>query len=75
MEQKHDVSEVARIRANIEAECGALRNLRLFSQCASHQIIATRFQALDAYHQELRAAMPEQEATALLVAIYTDVVQ
>ncbi len=75
MEQKYPVSEVARTRANIQAECEALRHLMLFSQSASHEIIHARFQALDACHQELRAVMPEEEATSLLVAMYTDVVQ
>lgn len=75
MEQKPYMSEVARTRANIQAECEALRHLMLFSQSASHEIIRARFQALDAYHQELRAVMPEQEATSLLVAMYTDIVQ
>jgi nanoRNase/pAp phosphatase (c-di-AMP/oligoRNAs hydrolase) len=75
MEQKHHVSEVARTRANIQAECEALRHLMLFSQSATHEIIRARFQALDAHHQQLRAVMPEEEATSLLVGIYTDVVQ
>jgi hypothetical protein len=75
MEQKQYVSEVARTRANIQAECEALRHLMLFSQSASHEIIHARFQALDAHHQELRAEMSEQEATSLPVAIYMDVVQ
>lgn len=75
MEQKNYTSEVARTRENIEAECEALRHLMLFSHSASHEIIHARFQALDACHQELRAVMPEQEATSLIVAIYTDVVQ
>ena len=47
----------------------------LFSQSGSHEIIRARFQALDSYHQELRAVMPEEEATSLLVAMYTDIVQ
>ncbi len=33
-----NVSEVARIRANIEAECSALRNLSLFSRTGSYDI-------------------------------------
>ncbi|MDQ2884672.1 MAG: hypothetical protein M3Y39_01140 [Chloroflexota bacterium] len=75
MEQKHHVSDVARTRANIAAECEALRHFMLFSQCGSHEIIHARFQALDACHQELRAVLPEDEATSLLVAIYTDIVR
>ncbi len=75
MEQKLSRSDVARTRANIAAECEALRHLMLFLQCGSHEIIHARFQALDAYHQELRATMSEQEATSLIVAIYTDIVR
>lgn len=69
------ISEVARIRANIEAECTALQNLALFSRSGSHDIINARFKALDMYHQELRAVMPEHEATSLIVAIYNETVK
>ncbi len=75
MEQTQNVSDVARTRANIAAECEALKHLMMFSQCGSHEIIHARFQALDTYHQELRAVMPEQEATSLMVTIYNDIVQ
>jgi hypothetical protein len=75
MQQNQHKSEVARTRANIEAECEALRHFLLFSHSGSHAIISARFQALDAYHQELCMVMPEQEATSLMTAIYTEVVQ
>ncbi len=75
MEQTEYVSDIARVRANIEAECEALQHLLLFSHSASHQIIHARFQALDAYHQELCTVMSVSEATATMVTIYTQIVQ
>jgi hypothetical protein len=70
-----NVSEVARIRANIEAECEALQNLALFSRVGSHDIINARFKSLDACHQELCAILGENEAISTLVAIYDEIVQ
>ncbi len=70
-----NVSEIARIRANIEAECEALQNLALFSRVGSHEIISARFKSLDAYHQELCAILGENEATSTIVAIYNEIVQ
>ncbi len=75
MEQSEHGSDVARVRANIEAECKALNNLTLFSRTASHDIINARFKALDACYQELRAAMPDSEAISTIVAIYNEVVR
>jgi hypothetical protein len=68
-------SEIARIRANIEAECMALSHLTLFSRTGSHSIINARFKALDAHHQELRAIVGESEAVSTIVTIYNEVVQ
>lgn len=74
MEHKEYVSEVAKVRASIEAECVALRNATLFSRIGSHDIINARYKALDAHHQELRAVMSDNEATSLIVAIYNEIV-
>ena len=72
----HDnVSDVARIRASIEAECAALNNLALFSRTGSHDIINAKYKALDDYHQELSNIMGEKEAISTVVAIYNEVVQ
>ncbi len=72
--QKH-VSEVARIRANIEAECEALQHMTLFACTANHEIIHAKFRNLDACHQELCAIVGENEATSTIVAIYNEVVR
>ncbi len=75
MEQSQYVSDVARVRANIEAECTVLQHFSLFSRTASHDIISARFKNLDAYHQELRALVGDDEATSTVVAIYNEKVQ
>jgi hypothetical protein len=72
---QNNKSDVARIRANIEAECQALQHMALFARTASHEIINAKFQRLDACHQELRAIVGENEATSTIVAIYNDVVR
>jgi hypothetical protein len=70
-----NASEVARIRANIEAECEALQHMTLFACAASHDIIQAKFKNLDACHQELRAIVGENEATSTIVSIYNEVVR
>jgi hypothetical protein len=75
MEYQEYKSDVARVRANIEAECQALQNLSLFSRTASHEIINARFKSLDACHRELRTLVGENEATSTVVAIYNEIVQ
>jgi hypothetical protein len=71
---QNNVSEVARIRASIEAECEALNNLTLFSCTGGHDIINAKYKALDAHHQELSSIVGEKEAISTVVAIYNDVV-
>lgn len=69
------ISDIARIRQQIELECTALHNMSLFSCTSSHDIINARFKSLEIYHQELRAIVGEQEATSTVVAIYNEKVQ
>lgn len=69
------ISDVARIRANIEAECEALNNLSLFTRTASHEIISARFKALDEHHSKLKAIVGEDKATEMIVDIYNHEVQ
>jgi hypothetical protein len=72
---QNNVSEVARIRASIEAECQALAHLSLFTNTARHDTIANRFKALDTYHNELKELVGDKEATSTLISIYNDAVQ
>jgi hypothetical protein len=71
---QNNVSEVARIRASIEAECIALNHLTIFSRTGSHDIIDAKYKALDAHHQEFSSIVSESEAVSTIVAIYNDVV-
>lgn len=68
-------SEVARIREQIELECQALANLKLFSAVASHKSITRRYENLERYHEHLRTLVGEQEATTIMVGIYNEQVQ
>jgi len=72
---QNNVSEIARIRASIEAECQALAHMSLFTNTASHDTIAHRFKVLDTYHSELKELVGDKEATKQVVAIYNDTVQ
>ncbi len=68
-------SEVARIRAQIELECEAIR--RVFEEpamCASHAAINVRYKNLGTYQEALEQHIGEQEARETLVDIYQRVV-
>ena len=70
------LSEIARIREQIEAECQALYHLQsLPAMCASHEIIQTRYKALDSYHEQLKGVVGESVATETVVTIYNKEVQ
>ncbi len=68
-------SEVARIRAQIELECQAIR--RVFEEpaiCASHASIDARYRNLGTHQEALEQHVGEQEARETLVDIYQKVV-
>ncbi len=68
-------SEVARIRAQIELECQAIR--RVFEEpaiVASHAAIDARYRNLGIHQQSLEQHIGEQEAYETLVDIYQRVV-
>ena len=65
-----DVSEVAAMRARIEQECRALRNLSLFSSSSSHEVISASMRRLDEMHNKLARVVGEQGATELTVHAY-----
>jgi len=74
MNNRH-VSEVAALRARIEAECQALQYLSLFSSQANHEIIRLRYKNIDSYHDELKKVVGETEAIKTVVAIYNETVK
>ena len=69
------MSEIARIREQIELECQALANMQLFSAVASHRSIRRRYDKLDRYREQLSMLVGEQEATKIVVDIYNEQVE
>jgi len=68
-------SEVARIRAQIELECEAIR--RVFEQpakYASHAAIDARYRNLGTHQEALEKHLGEQEAVQTVTDIYQKVV-
>jgi hypothetical protein len=64
-------SEVARIRAQIEAECEAMRNgFYGYAITAQHRIIHARYDRLGELQEELAAHVGEHQATQEVVALY-----
>ena len=69
------MSEIARIREQIELECQALANMQLFSAVASYRSIRHHYDNLDRYREQLSMLVGEQEATKIVVDIYNEQVE
>lgn len=66
-------SEVARIRAQIDAELHALSLLmNAPAIVASHQIVSHRYACLDTLGRKLSDVVGEQEADKMMVEMYTE---
>jgi hypothetical protein len=64
-------SQVARIRAQIEAECEAMRNgFYGYAITAPHQFIHARYDRLGKLQDELAQYVGEHQATQEVVAFY-----
>ena len=69
------MSEVARIRQQIEAECEAMRLAMYgYAVVASHKVIENRYNSLGKRQEELEQHVGKEEANAIVVEIYTKVV-
>ena len=69
------MSEVARIRRQIEAECEAMRlAMNGYAVVASHRIIDNRYRSLGKRHEELEKHVGKEQANAIVLDIYTKVV-
>ncbi len=68
-------SAIAQLRAQIEAECQVIQNMRLFSAGASHEAIRQRYQCLASYHNQLELIIGDEQATTTIVDIYDNVVK
>ncbi len=69
-------SEVARLRQQIEEESEAMR-LALYglATVAKHEFITRKYEAIGAFQEELSAHLGEQQATQIMVEIYTTVME
>ncbi|HLX57552.1 MAG TPA: hypothetical protein VKR83_11040 [Ktedonobacteraceae bacterium] len=69
------MSEVARIRQQIEAECEAMRLAMYgYATVASHRIIDNRYRSLGKRQEELEKHVGKEEANAIVVDTYATVV-
>ncbi len=69
------MSEVARLRRQIELECEAMRLAMYgYAVVASHKIIQQKYDALDAHRAELQKHVGEEEATRIIVETYAKVI-
>ena len=69
------MSEIARIRKQIELECEAM-NLALYGYAtvASHKIIEQKYNNLDRHRKNLEKHVGKVEAGSILIEIYTKVI-
>lgn len=69
------MSEVARIREQIELECAAM-NLALYGYAtvASHKIIEQKYNNLGRHRENLEKHVSKEEAGSILIEIYTKVI-
>jgi hypothetical protein len=64
-------SEIARLRHLIELECESMeRGLTGYAITAKHNIIAHKYERLDAYRQQLEQLTGKTQATKIITEIY-----
>ncbi len=69
------MSEIARIREQIERECEAM-NLALYGYAtvASHKVIEQKYNNLGRHREKLEKHVSKEEAGNILIEIYTKVI-
>jgi hypothetical protein len=69
------MSEVARLRRQIELDCEAMR-LALYgcAAVASHRVIAQKYKALGEHQEELERLVGKEEASRIIVQTYIEVI-
>lgn len=64
-------SEIARLRRLIELECEAMeRGLTGYAIAAKHEIIAHKYDRIDAYRQQLEQLTDKKQASKIVAEIY-----
>ena len=70
------VSDVMRIREQIELECvAAKRGIDGIAQVGGHDFVTAKYRQLDVLHNELKKLVPEDQATEMLASIHNTVMQ
>lgn len=68
-------SEVARLRAQIEAECQAMRHLESFTARASHEAILNQYKSIGRTRDQLAEYVGEEEAASIAFASYYQAIE
>lgn len=69
------MSEIARIRAQIERECEAMRlALYGYATVASHTVIEQKYDSLGKHREDLEKHVGPEEAGKIVIEIYTKVI-
>lgn len=69
------MSEVARLRRQIELECEAMQlAMHGYACVASHQIIEHRYNSLGKYQEDLEKHVGKEEASRIVVETYAKVI-
>ncbi len=69
------MSEIARLRREIERECEAMRlALYGYASVASHTIIEQKYNNLGKHQEELEKHVGKEEASNIVAEVYTKVV-
>ena len=69
------MSEVARLRRQIEMECEAMRlAMDGYAAVTSHKVIEQRYKNLGKHQEDLEKHVGKEEARSIVVEIYTSVV-
>ena len=69
------MSEVARLREQIELECEAMRlALHGFASVASHRAIEQKYNALGQHQEALEQLVGKEEASSIVIETYTRVI-
>ncbi len=70
------ISEVARIREQIEQECKAAKNgLNGLAAVARHDFISARYRRVEELRRQLSQSIGDEEATEMAVTIHNRVMQ
>ncbi len=69
------MSEIARLREQIELECEAMRlALHGYAAVASHKAIEQKYNALGQHHEALEQLVGKEEANSIIVETYLRVI-